>query len=84
MARQPITTHVRGEQLTLREVSDRCVIAYEAVRERYYRAKKRGEDLVNQSQKARQTKRLVLALLEQEFSGVEIARVLGCTTQAVS
>jgi hypothetical protein len=84
MARQPITTLVRGERLTLREVSDRYGIAYEAVRERYYRAKKRGEDLVKPSQKASQTKRLVLSLLEQEFSGVEVARVLGCTTQVVS
>lgn len=84
MARQPITTLVRGEQLTLREVSDRYGIAYEAVRERYYRAKKRGEDLIKPSQKARQTKRLVLGLLDQEVPGVRVARALGCTPQVVS
>ncbi|NMY89780.1 hypothetical protein [Pseudomonas oryzihabitans] len=32
MARQPITTLVRGERLTLREVSDRYGVAYEALR----------------------------------------------------
>lgn len=84
MARQPITTLVRGERLTLREISDRYGIAYEAVRERYYRARKRGEDLIKPSQKARQTKRLVLALLEQEVPGVQVARALGCTPQVVS
>ncbi len=84
MARQPITTLVRGERLTLREISDRYGIAYEAVRERYYRARKRGEDLIKPSQKARQTKRLVLALLEQEVPGVQVARAVGCTPQVVS
>lgn len=84
MARQPITTLVRGERLTLREISDRYGIAYEAVRERYYRARKRGEDLIKPSQKARQMKRLVLALLEQEVPGVQVARALGCTPQVVS
>nr|WP_288356192.1 hypothetical protein [uncultured Pseudomonas sp.] len=39
MSPQPITTLMRGQQLTLREISDRYSIAYEAVRERYYRAK---------------------------------------------
>lgn len=84
MAPQPIKTLVRGERLTLREISDRYGVAYEAVRERYYRAKKRGEDLIKPSQKARQTKRLVLALLEQELPGVQVARALGCTPQVVS
>nr|WP_314582244.1 hypothetical protein [uncultured Pseudomonas sp.] len=84
MARQPIKTLVRGERLTLREVSDRYGIAYEAVRERYYRAKKRGEDLIKPSARVSQTKRLVLTLLEQDLTGVQIARLVGCTPQVVS
>ncbi|KTT57149.1 hypothetical protein NS337_00450 [Pseudomonas oryzihabitans] len=79
MARQPITTLVRGKRLTLREVSDRYGIAYEAVRERYYRAKKRGEDLFKPSPRVSQTRRHVLTLLEQGLPGVQIARLLGCT-----
>lgn len=84
MARQSITTLVRGERLTLREVSDRYDIAYEAVRERYYRAKKRGEDLIKPSARVRQAKRLVLTLLEQDLTGVQIAWLVGCTPQVVS
>lgn len=84
MAPQPIKTMVRGERLTLREVSDRYDIAYEAVRERYYRAKKRGEDLIKPSARVRQTRRLVLTLLEQDLAGVQIARLVGCTPQVVS
>lgn len=55
MASQPM---VRGKRLTLREVSGRYGIAHEAVRERYYRAKKRGKDMVKPSQKVNQTRRL--------------------------
>lgn len=84
MARQPIKTLVRGERLTLREVSDRYRIAYEAVRDRYYRAKKRGADLIKPSARVSQTKRLVLTLLEQNLTGVQIARLVGCTPQVVS
>lgn len=65
-------------------MSDRYGIAYEAVRERYYRAKKHGEDLIKPSARVSQTMRLVLTLLEQELTGVQIARLLGCTTQVVS
>lgn len=84
MARQPITTLVRGEWLTLREVSDLYGIAYEAVRERYYRGKKRGDDLIRPSARVSHTKRQVLTLLEQDLPGVQIARLLGCTPQVVS
>ncbi len=84
MAPQPIKTLVRGKRLTLREVSDRYGIAYEAVRERYYRAKKRGEDLIKPSARVSQTRRQVLTLLEQDLPGVQIARLLGCTSQVVS
>lgn len=84
MASKPITTLVQGEQLTLREISERYGIAYEAVRDRYYRAKKRGEDLIKPSARVRQTRRHVLTLLEQDLTGVQIARLLGCTPQVVS
>nr|WP_288358088.1 hypothetical protein [uncultured Pseudomonas sp.] len=66
------------------EISERYSIAYEAVRERYYRAKKRGEDLIKPSAKVSQTRRQVLTLLEQDLTGVQIARLLGCTPQVVS
>jgi|GEM_PF-2530593 len=84
MAPQPIKILVRGKRLTLREVSDRYGIAYEAVRERYYRGKKRGEDLIKPSARASQTKRQVLTLLEQDLTGVQIARLVGFTPQVVS
>lgn len=84
MAPQPIKTLVRGEHLTLRDISERYGVPYEAVRERYYRAKKRDEDLIKPSAKRSQTKRQVLTLLEQDLPGVQIARLLGCTTQVVS
>jgi len=84
MASKPITTLVQGEQLTLREISERYGIAYEAVRDRYYRAKKRGEDLIKPSARVSQTRRQVLTLLEQDLTGVQIARLLGCTPQVVS
>lgn len=84
MAPQPITTLMRAERLTLNEVSDRYGIAYEAVRERYYRAKKRGEDLIKPSARVSQTKRLVLTLVEQDLTCVQIARLVGCTPQVVS
>lgn len=84
MASKPITTLVQGELLTLREISERYGIAYEAVRDRYYRAKKSGEDLINRSARVSQTRRLVLTLLEQGMTGVQIARLVGCTPQVVS
>lgn len=34
--------------------------------------------------KVRQTRRHVLTLLEQDLTGVQIARLLGCTPQVVS
>ncbi|MDK4199017.1 hypothetical protein QKY98_07795 [Pseudomonas sp. HR1] len=84
MAPQPIKTLVRSKRLTLREVSDRYGIAYEAVRERHYRGKKRGEDLIKPSARVSNTRRQVLTLLEQDLPGVQIARLAGCTPRVVS
>lgn len=84
MAPKPITTLVQGEQLTLREISDRYGIAYDAIRERYYRAGKRGEELIKPPRKPGRDKRVILAMIEQDIPGVEIARQLGCNPQNVS
>lgn len=84
MARKPITTLVRGEQLTLREISARYGIAYEAIRERYYRAGKRGDDLIRPSRKLGCEKRVILGMLNKGIQGVDIARWIGCKPQNVS
>lgn len=84
MAPKPITTLVQGEQLTLREISERYRIAYEAVRERYYRAGKRGDDLIKPARKLGRDKRVILGMLNKDIAGVDIARWIGCQPQNVS
>lgn len=84
MAPKPITTLVQGEQLTLREISERYDIEFEALRTRYYRSRDRGDDLIRPAQKLGKVKRQIMTLLEEEIPGAQIARILGCSPQIVS